>query len=114
MVEAYLMPPVPYCTSCGGEDRETRARDIAVERAEKALETSPLAGSQALSPDGTRPLAANTIETSSVTGFTRPLVAPDLAIQAALASEETGGASGDDDPLARLLAQKAYAASLAV
>lgn len=111
MVDVSLMPPVDYCASCEGRKAESRALDIASARERKALESAQSVGNEGLSPGALPSISAVNNEAASVSTITKPLIAPDLAVQASLAGSEIPPTESGVDPTARLLAQQAYSAA---
>ncbi|MEZ5931534.1 MAG: hypothetical protein R3F54_06210 [Alphaproteobacteria bacterium] len=109
MTPLSLMPPIDYCSSCEGRKAERQAVDIGEARARKA-ESKAAADAQA-PPPGAMPAEAGNAATPGqpepVTGSVPSLLAPDLAVQAALGRPSIDATGGEDAAL-RLRTARAY------
>lgn len=118
MTPISLMPPVDSCSSCEGRKAELRAQQIGDLRAQKAelkSESTATALNSAKSPSGAPLTEAagrsdEPISLLSVAGATKPLLAPELAVQVALARPETETGAGDAETR-RLRGAQSYGAS---
>lgn len=110
MVAVSLMPPVDYCASCEGKKAETKARDVASARETEAFETQRTNDNAQPSPGSLPPIATDDAKTKPIDTVARPLLSPDLAVQASLASAEGGPVDEGANPALRLQAFQAYSA----
>ena len=111
MVAVSLMPPVDYCTSCEGRRATDKARDVASAR--EAEIAGGLRGRDAdkLSPGALPALGTEDSGTKPVDPAARPLLSPDLVVQASLAKTESSAVDDGANPALRLQAFQAYGAA---
>ena len=108
MVALSLMPPVDYCASCEGQKAEVNARAIANAREAEASATREATKSDSLSPGALPPITDAKTNAKPVDTVARPLLSPDLAVQASLAKAESSPIEPGDNPTLRLQAFQAY------
>ncbi len=108
MVAVSLMPPVDRCASCEGQKAESKARDIATAREAAAFDATGPGADVQPSPGSLPSPAADDVKTNPVDTTARPLLSPDLAVQASLAGAESGQVDRGSDPALRLQAFQAY------
>lgn len=111
MVSVSLMPPVDYCASCEGKKAESQARDVAFSRAAEATDQASRPDFEAQPPPGALPSRRDEAQTKPVDTVARPLLSPDLAVQASLANVDTLPTAPGDNPMLRLQAFQAYGAA---
>lgn len=108
MVAVSLMPPVDQCASCEGKRAESRARDVA--QAREAVATDQLGQNETIqpSPGALPPPSVNDVETKPVDTVARPLLSPDLTVQASLGNAQSSATDEGANPALRLQAFHAY------
>jgi hypothetical protein len=116
MVAVSLMPPVDQCASCEGRKAALKARDIATDRESAAFETARQGLNAEPSPGALPPIAEDMQAATRVNPATRPLLAPDLALQASevqtsIVQTTSDPAAPGDNPALRLQAFQAYGAT---
>lgn len=98
MTPISLMPPVDYCPSCEGRKAESQAVQVGEARARRA-EFQAATETEAASAAGAVPAeasfgAAETDRAKPVATAVQSLLAPDLAVQAALARPSIDASGG--------------------
>lgn len=111
MVAVSLMPPVDSCASCAGEKAESKAHDVASAREAGAFDAARADNNAQLSPGALSPIAGDNAKRNPVDTAARPLLSPDLAVQASLAKAESSPTDRESSPTLRLQAFQAYGAA---
>ncbi len=115
MVALSLMPPVDYCASCEGKKAESKARDVATAREAEAFAAAFEApgGNPKAQPalGALPPVAADDTKVIPVDTIARPLLSPELRVQASLAKAANSPLDESSSPGLRLQAFQAYGSS---
>lgn len=111
MVAVSLMPPVDQCASCEGKRAASKARDIGAAREAEALDKQGQAEAAQPSPGSLPPPGADDAATKPVDTVARPLLSPNLAVQASHGTSEISQSHDGANPALRLQAAQAYGAT---
>jgi hypothetical protein len=107
MTAISLMPPVDYCPSCEGQKAQDQAADIGAARAQQVEQKASLEASIQQTDVAPTTGASGDAQMSSAS---RPLLAPDLVVQATLAQSSIETSQGEIEAQ-RLRAAEAYSTS---
>lgn len=111
MVAVSLMPPVDYCASCEGRRATDKARQVASAREAEIAENQGIADGTSFSSGALPAGNAEDLKPKPVDSVSRPLLSPDLVVQASTATEQSNAIDDGANPSLRLQAFQAYGAA---